>query len=102
MKEKIYNLIWELILTFSNKKSLFASKRIERFIVFSTMLWATVIYLHYHIKTLTSTEFMAIVIGWLGYGGFTMVQNSKDRKENFKEEQQQNNNNNEPPQNPPQ
>lgn len=76
------DLAHELLLTFSNKKSLLSSKRIERFAAFSTMLLATIIYLGYHIFacTLTSTDLVMITGVWLGYGGFNTIQNRKDKQ----------------------
>jgi len=74
-------IIKELLLTFSNKKSLLSSKRIERFAIFSVMLLATAIYFGYHIFacTLTSTDLILVVGTWLGYAGFNTVQIRKDK-----------------------
>ena len=52
------NYFKELILTFSNKKSFFSSKRIERFIVFNVFLVLTVIYVVKNIDDLDSFGFV--------------------------------------------
>ena len=44
LKNKILYIIKELILTFSDGKSLFSSKRIERFAIFSSMLITSIIF----------------------------------------------------------
>jgi len=74
-------IIKELLLTLSNKKSFFSSKRLERFASFSTMLLAANVYLWYHIFqcTLTSTDLMVVVGGFLGYSAFSIIQSRKDK-----------------------
>ena len=74
------NYFKELILTFSNKKSFFSSKRIERFIVFNVFLVLTVIYVVRNIEDLDSFAFIQIVGLWLAYGGYNSLMNLKDRK----------------------
>ena len=77
------DILKEFGLTFSNKKSLLSSKRIERFVVFSTMLAVTLFFLVKNIWKceLNATDF-AIVIGlWMGYAGFNTVQIKKDSNE---------------------
>jgi hypothetical protein len=74
------NYLKELILTFSNKKSFFSSKRIERFIVFNVFLVLTVIYVVRNIEDLDSFGFIQIVGLWLAYGGYNSLMNLKDRK----------------------
>jgi hypothetical protein len=74
------NYFKELILTFSNKKSFFSSKRIERFIVFNVFLVLTVIYVVRNIEDLDSFGFIQIVGLWLAYGGYNSLMNLKDRK----------------------
>jgi hypothetical protein len=74
------NYFKELILTFSNKKSFFSSKRIERFIVFNVFLVLTVIYVVRNIEDLDSFGFIQIVGLWLAYGGYNSLMNLRDRK----------------------
>jgi hypothetical protein len=74
------NYYKELILTFSNKKSFFSSKRIERFIVFNVFLVLTVIYVVRNIEDLDSFGFIQIVGLWLAYGGYNSLMNLRDRK----------------------
>ena len=74
------HIISEFGKTFSNQKSFLSSKRIERFVIFSTMLGITLFFLIKNtIKCeLNATDF-AIVIGlWMGYAGFNTVQIKKD------------------------
>lgn len=77
--EKI-NYFKELILTFSNKKSFFSSKRIERFIAFNVFLVLSVIYIVKNIDDLDSLGFIQIVGLWLAYGGYNSLMNLRDRK----------------------
>jgi hypothetical protein len=74
------NYFKELILTFSNKKSFFSSKRIERFIVFNVFLVLTVMYVVKNIDDLDSFGFIQIVGLWLAYGGYNSLMNLRDRK----------------------
>ena len=74
------NYFKELILTFSNKKSFFSSKRIERFIVFNVFLVLTVIYVVKNIDDLDSFGFIQIVGLWIAYGGYNSLMNLRDRK----------------------
>jgi len=77
------NYLIELLHTFSNKPSFFSSKRFERFAVFASMLAATNLYLVIHILRcdLSAGDLMIVVVGWLGYAGFTTVQIKKDKHE---------------------
>jgi len=70
----------ELIMTFSNKKSLFSSKKIERFIVFNVFIILTIIYVFKNLNTLDSFEFVQIIGIWLAYGGYNSLMNLRDRK----------------------
>jgi hypothetical protein len=76
------NLIDEFLLTLSNKKSLLSSKRIERFAVFSIMLASTIGYVITHLIkcSMTSTDLMLVVGGWLSYAGFNTLQIKKDKQ----------------------
>lgn len=77
--EKI-NYWKEFVLTFSNKKSLFSSKKIERAIVFNVFLVITVIYIIKNISNLRPIELVEITGLWLVYGGYNSVMNYRDRK----------------------
>jgi hypothetical protein len=70
----------EFVLTFSNKKSLFSSKKIERAIVFNVFLIITVIYVIKNIHELESMDLVEITGLWLVYGGYNSVMNYRDRK----------------------
>ena len=70
----------EVILTFSNKKSLLSSKKIERFIVFNVFLVLSILYVWKNIDTLESRDFIEITLVWLAYGGYNSFMNLKDRK----------------------
>jgi len=70
----------ELIMTFSNRKSLFSSKKIERFIVFNFFIILTIIYVFKNLSTLDSFEFVQIIGIWLAYGGYNSLMNLRDRK----------------------
>ena len=77
--EKI-NYWKEFILTFSNKKSLFIAKKIERAIVFNVFLVITVIYVIKNIHELEPLDLVEITGLWLVYGGYNSVMNYRDRK----------------------
>ena len=72
-------MFFHLLLTFSDKASIFSSKRIERFAIFSTMLASTLCFLGLNIynNKLTATELMLIVAGWMAYAGFNVIQGQK-------------------------
>ncbi len=71
---------YEFIMTFSNRKSLFSSKKIERFIVFWVFLTLTVVYLMINIRTLESWDFVEISALWLVYGGYNSLMTLRDKK----------------------
>ncbi len=71
---------YEFIMTFTNKKSLFSSKKIERFIVFWTFLVVTMVYMYLNIRTLDSWDFVEISALWLAYGGYNSLMNLRDKK----------------------
>lgn len=75
MLDKIKYLIREFILTFSNKPSLFASKRIERCIAF-ILVSILVCFFIYHKR-----NDMIIITPLLAYAGFNTMQISKDKKD---------------------
>lgn len=75
-----YSLKYEFLATFSNRKSFFSSKKIERFITFITFLILSVIYITKNINSLSATDFIQIVGLWLAYGGYNSYQILKDKK----------------------
>lgn len=80
--ETIKKIIKEWLMTFSNKPSTLSSKRLERFAIFTVMLFLTTCYLiNSMIKcSIGAIDFMIIITGWLGYAGFNTVQIKKDIK----------------------
>jgi hypothetical protein len=79
-KEKI-NYRHELIMTFSNRKSLFSSKKIERFIVFWTFLVLSVVYVIKNIHQMDSIEFIEVIGLWLAYGGYNSMLINRTKKD---------------------
>ena len=78
-KIKFKELLWELVLTLSHKKSLLSSKRLERFSLFAASLSMCVTYFVLHIKTITVTEMLLIVGTLLAYAGFTMHKSESEK-----------------------
>ena len=76
--------IYQILLTFSDIKSLFSSKRFERFAVFTTMLSASAMFLFKNISSgkLSAGDLMIVVVGWLGYAGFSIIQGKKNVENN--------------------
>lgn len=74
------DFVYEFIMTFSNKKSLFSSKKIERFIVFWTFLIITMVFIIINIRTLEAWDFVEIVALWLAYGGYNSLMTLRDKK----------------------
>jgi hypothetical protein len=70
----------EFVMTFSNQKSLFSSKKMERFVVFWTFLSLTVYYIVKNIHEMDSLEFIEVIGLWLAYGGYNSMLNLRDRK----------------------
>jgi hypothetical protein len=75
-----FNFWYEMLLTFSNKKSVLSSKKIERFIVFSVFLILTVIYLALRMGTMEPLDFIQVVALWLGYGGWNSFVGLREKK----------------------
>lgn len=71
---------YEFIMTFSNRRSLFSSKKIERFVVFWTFLIVTMVYMYMNIRTLDAWDFVEISALWLMYGGYNSLMNLRDKK----------------------
>jgi len=82
--ERIYNkLSWfvcELVMTFSNKPSFFASKRIERFALFVLVYGIIVGFVKRNWDKLTTDQMLMIVGTLLVAGGWNTVQIRKDRQ----------------------
>jgi len=78
------DFLHQFLLTFSDKKSLYSSKRIERFAVFTTMLTASGMFLFKNISSekLSAGDLMIVVVGWLGYAGFNTIQGKKNVENN--------------------
>lgn len=70
----------EFLLTFSNKRSLLSSKKIERFIVFNVFLAITIYYIFRNISVITPLEFVQVIGIWLVYGGYNSIMNYRDKK----------------------
>lgn len=71
---------YEFVMTFSNRKSLFSSKKIERFIVFWVFLILTVIYLAKNMHELEPWDLVEISALWLMYGGYNSLMSLRDKK----------------------
>ena len=80
MENKKIDYLSELIMTFSNKKSLFSSKKIERFLVFNIFIGMTIFYIIRNIDVIKPLEFAELVALWLVYGGYNSFQNYRDKK----------------------
>ena len=70
----------ELVMTFSNKSSLFSSKKIERFFIIYTLFGITISYIIYNIQIIKPLELIEIIAAWLAYAGYNSFQNYKDKK----------------------
>jgi len=79
---EIKGLFKEWILTFSNDKSFFSSKRIERFIILAAMLSLTIYFVVKAINEckISAAELMIVVGTWLSYAGFNTIQIKNDKK----------------------
>lgn len=80
MNPKKIDYVNELVMTFSTRKSLFSSKKLERFVVFIVFLSMTVAYLIINIRTMSAMEFVEVCALWLAYGGYNSFMNHKDKK----------------------
>ena len=67
---------------FSNKPSLFASKRFERFTMFSLAMWVIVGFVLRKWSELNTEGVLAIAGFLLGFGAWNAVQLRKDQKQN--------------------
>lgn len=78
--EKKFNFGKELLMTFSNQKSLISSKKVERFAIFLTFLSLSVYYIVSNIDKMHATEFIEVIGIWLAYGGYNSFMNFRDKK----------------------
>lgn len=76
------NIDWkrELVMTFSNGRSMLSSKKIERFVVFTTFLIITIVYIIMNIRTLESFDLVEILGIWFAYIGVHSFINQRDRR----------------------
>ena len=75
----------EFIMTFSTRKSLFSSKKIERFIVFWVFLILTIVYVSMNFDRLEAWDMVEITALWLGYGSYNTLMTLRDKKLNGNE-----------------
>ena len=80
MENEKINIGKEILLTLSNKKSLFSSKKLERFVVFYSFLLINLGFILYNIKTMETIHLIEITALWLAYAGYNTYQNYRDRK----------------------
>ena len=83
MKDKLYTLAKELLLTFSNTKSLFSSKKIERAIAFIIVTLLTIFYVRHTFDTLTATDFIIVtgpLVLYMGYNSTLIRKDKNDEK----------------------
>lgn len=85
MKKEKIDYWQEFILTFSTRKSLFSSKKIERFIVFWVFLILTVVYVSMNFDRLEAWDMVEITALWLMYGGYNSLMSLRDKKLNGNE-----------------
>lgn len=78
-------LITELVKTYSNQPSFFASKRIERSLLFISALGLTIQYVRCHKFTMTSGDLMLIVGGLFIYAGYNTNVMRKEKKDEIKD-----------------
>lgn len=76
------NYFIELINTFSNKSSFFSSKRLERFAIIAVALSANIVYLYFHVKTMSAMDFLLLNAALFTYAGFNTKQIQQDEKNN--------------------
>ena len=72
-------------MTFSTRKSLFSSKKIERFIVFWVFLILTIVYVSMNFTRLEAWDMVEITALWLTYSGYNTLMTLRDKKINGNE-----------------
>jgi len=85
MKKEKIDYWQEFIMTFSTRKSLFSSKKIERFIVFWVFLILTIIYVSMNFDRLEAWDMVEITALWLGYNSYNTLMTLRDKKINGNE-----------------
>jgi len=81
-----YWILWELLMTLSNKQSVFSSKKIERIFSFGSFLIISNTYYWLRVsnkitnETLSVEEVSMISALLLGHGIYSMIMNAKDKK----------------------
>ena len=80
MKDKLYILAKEFLLTFSNQKSLFSSKKIERAIAFVIVTLLIIFFVRHNFETMTAVDFTIVIAPLVTYMGFNSIMLSKDKK----------------------
>lgn len=80
MKKEKIDYWQEFIMTFSTRKSLFSSKKIERFIVFWVFLILTVVYVSMNFYRLEAWDMVEITALWLCYSGYNSLMTLRDKK----------------------
>jgi hypothetical protein len=95
--QTIKKYVFELIMTLSQKKSLFSSKKIERFVSFNSAV--TIIWVYFIVKLfclvdceLTSTDVVLLSGTLLGYGGYNLYQTERAKKAERKDDRDDNTN----------
>lgn len=77
----------ELLMTFSSKKSLFSSKKIERFFAFSVAMLMIVVYFslrvscHECVERFPTMDVILLSSTVLAYAGYTMAKSIQEKKE---------------------
>lgn len=80
---KFKEILTELLMTFSTKKSLFSSKKIERFFSFSIAMAMIVVYYALRVscfecvERFTTTDVILLSGVVFGYAGYTMAKTEK-------------------------
>ena len=85
MKKDKIDYWQEFIMTFSTRKSLFSSKKIERFIVFWIFLILTIVYVSMNFNRLEAWDMVEITALWLGYNSYNTLMTLRDKKINGNE-----------------
>jgi hypothetical protein len=80
-------LFKEILYTYSNKPSFFASKRIERSVMFNIAMWIVVGYTIRNWSAMTTTDVSVLTGILLVGGGFNAVQIRRDQQAKKQEEQ---------------
>jgi hypothetical protein len=77
-KNFFISLVYEIVCTFSNKPSFFASKRIERFVMFNVAIWMIIGYTVRNWANIEVTELIAMTGMLFAGGAWNAVQIRKD------------------------